>query len=325
MPLDYRNETIINDLLRQLGTGASIPWPQLSCLLDAIDTTGYWETKAHSFTEWLKQNANSIGLKESTLWRYLVVGRYYRGLRKQFARVKLEYPPLEELPHHVSPEKLELLSKLARVAPKDFFEPALDMVLRNEISRDELRAKWQAFRPAMKGKTARGRGTIPPLINLKDEEQYHSVLEAMVINALRSLGSEWMGYRKAYMYDVKMHVKPDYPSDFTHRFRYIFDAVALLKPTKSAQLQVHGIEIGLSIASRSMNLLERSSYCDYFWVVINSSNNMTPGRYSIPDGVGIIEVEGLIIKVLRVAEPCNKDPENANSLLKGLLAKESRK
>jgi len=326
MANEYSNPRAIKELLKQLESGTSMPWPKLSCLLNAIEESGYWEETSDSFTEWLKYNSDRIGLKQSTLWRYLVVGRYYQSLREQLSKVKLNYPPLEELPNHVSPEKLELLSKLARVAPRDFFEPAVEMVLENSISRNELRAEWQAFRPALQGKTARGRGVLAPQINPKNEEQYHSVLEAMIINALRSIGPEWLGKRKAHMYDVRMHVWPDYPNIQNRAPRYQFDAVALYKETKSSQLQVHGIEIGHAFVSKHNKFVDMASYCDYLWVVINRSNNMySINQYHIPDFIGVISVEGTEISVIREPQPCDKDSENSSSLLKGLLVKETRK
>lgn len=326
MTLNYNDPSAIRRALRHLARGKRLPWPQLACLLDSIDKSNYWANSAKSFTEWLKQNAESIGLKESTLWRYLVVGRYYRDLRRQFARVKLGYPPLEELPSHVSPEKLEILAKLARVAPKDVYEPIVDLVLKNKISREELRAKWRAFRPVLGGKTARGRGVLPPRINRRDQDQYHSLREAMMINAITSHGPGWLGDDRPVMYDVKMHVRPDYQGSNKYRFRYEFDAVALVK-RKDAQLEIHGIEISGGLFTRIQRLVEMAEHCDYFWVALHrqGQNIICNPKIRLPDYIGVISVDDGEIYVVHRAEPCKKDPTKSIALLKGLLVKESRK
>jgi len=324
MQPNFRNRAVIQDLLHQLSNGASMPWPHLSCLLDAIDETGYWIDQAKSFTDWLKHNAVKFHLKESTLWRYLVVGRYYCDLRKQFARVKLENPPLEDLPGHVSPEKLELLSKLARVAPRDFFEPVIGMVLKNEITRDELRDRWRAFRPALRGKTARGRGVLPPLINMKNQGEYRSVLEAMVINALQASGPHWLGSDRAFMYEVKMHVKPDYSDASARMIRYIFDAVALFKRDRFAQMQIHGIEIGPLFSHRTERLYEMAGHCDFLWIVTHREHRSLSNRVNIPDFIGLLDAEDGNITVVREPSRCETNCEDFSALLKGLLIKEKR-
>jgi hypothetical protein len=322
----FDNHNSISEGIQKLAHGESMPWTELSVLLDQVDKTGYWEETANSFTDWLKSNAEKLGNKESTLWRYLVVGRYYHDLRKQFARVKLEYPPLLKLPKHVSPEKLELLSKLGRVAPKDFFEKLIYDVLDNAITRDDIREQWKAFRPALKGKTARGRRVLRPMVNLKNKDEFSSVREALIINALKAYGSNWLGKPKAKMYEVKMHVKLD-----PGLSRNVLDAVILYKQDNKTDLEVHIIETMPSFLFRKNDGSKfdfLSKHCDYLWIAVSNdpkdmiSKSLLKSNY--PDYVGILTIDNSDISVVRKAKPCEKDYVKANELLKVLLLKESR-
>jgi len=321
----FDNHNSISEGIQKLAHGKSMPWTELSVLLDQVDKTGYWEQTANSFTDWLKSNAEKLGNKESTLWRYLVVGRYYHDLRKQFARVKLEYPPLLKLPKHVSPEKLELLSKLGRVAPKDFFEKLIYDVLDNAITRDDIREQWRAFRPALKGKTSRGRGTISPIVNLKNKDEFDSVQEAMTINALKANGSSWLGMSNAQMYEIEIHIKV--PFGENQQILRELDAVVLYKEKNSEDLEVHVIEIisSLSMGRVDEKLQGLSAFCDYLWIAFHKE---TPSRLDdikeyYHEYIGIIEVGDTGVSVVRRAKPCEKDYVKANKLLKVLLLESS--
>lgn len=324
----FDSKSSISKGIQKLAHGESMPWTELSHLLDQVDKTNYWKQTASSFTDWIKANAEKLGNKESTLWRYLVVGRYYHDLRKQFARVKLEYPPLLELPKHVSPEKLELLSKLGRVTPKDFFEKLMFDVLDNEITRDDIREQWKAFRPALKGKTSRGRSALIPMVNLKNKDEFRSVREALIINALKAYGSSWLGESDAKMYEVKMHVKV--PLEAGERGVRILDAVVLYKGKGDTSLEVHIIETSpsFSIYSVSKVFHSLSGYCDYLWIAVHKEAEPIINAQSIsetyPAYIGIIMVDDADISVVRKAAPCDKDYAKANELLKVLLLKESR-
>jgi len=322
-------ENMIAEKLAKLANGETMPWTEVADLLDRIERTAYWDKSAKSFTEWLKTSAKKLGNKESTLWRYLVVGRYYHDLRDQFSRVKLKYPPLLELPKHVSPEKLELLSKLGRVAPKEFFKKLIYSVLDNEITRDDIREQWRAFRPALKGKTSRGRGTLRPMVNLRNKDEYRSVREAMIINALKASGPIWLGEEKAQMYEVKMHVKVPFGTD--RRDNRIFDAVVLYKESQYKDFEVHIIEVMPRFTSIKGNFDQYhgiAEYCDYFWVATHKDSSEPMDRHVLnkkyPGFVGMLQVDASEISVINHAKPCNKNYKKANELLSVLLLKESR-
>lgn len=324
----FSKNDLIKETLDKLSRGVSLPWPYVARCLDEIEKTKYWADTASSFTEWLKNNEEKLGSKESTLWRYLVVGRYYQDLQKQFLRVNLDYPPLSELPAHVSPEKLEVLSKLARVAPRDFFEELMYQVLDNTITRDDIREKWKAFRPALKGKTARGRRVLAPSVNIKNQDEYKSIQEAMIINAIKAAGSSWLSDQKPQMYEVQMHVtlNKDDPVQ-----QPLFPAVVLYKESKTKELEVHGLETMQHFAFNKhiLKRLERlSEYCDYLWVVkYKDDPSVTPNGFvteHYPAYAGLIMIDGSDISIVRQALACQQDYKKSNELLKALLLKEVR-
>jgi len=324
----FNKNDLIKETLDKLSRGVPLPWPYVARCLDEVEKTEYWAGTASSFTEWLKKNEGKLGSKESTLWRYLVVGRYYQDLQKQFSRVNLDYPPLSELPAHVSPEKLEVLSKLARVAPRDFFEELMYQVLDNTITRDDIREKWNAFRPALKGKTARGRRVLPPSVNIKNQDEYESIQEAMIINAIKAAGSSWLSDQKPQMYKVQMHVALNKSSPVQ---RPLFPAVVLYKEGESKDLEIHGLETMRHFVFNK-NILKRleylSEYCDYLWVVKNKDdpnivrNGFVEEHY--PKYVGLMMIDGPDISIVRQALSCYQDYKKANELLKALLLKEVR-
>ena len=72
-------------------------WGQVRTFLNTFELTGLWRNEAESFTEWLARNALTLHYSESTLWRYLTVGRYYNKLRPKLLVRNVDAPALEEL------------------------------------------------------------------------------------------------------------------------------------------------------------------------------------------------------------------------------------
>jgi len=234
---------------------------------------------------------------------------------------------LLELPKHVSPEKLELLSKLGRVAPKDFIEKLIYDVLDNAITRDEIREQWRAFRPALEGKTARGRNvTAPAISRVKNPSVYKNLDEALVINALKAYGAKWINDSKHIMYEVKFHF-------FSQHVKGAFlsphlPAVVLYQQSLSDELEVHGIEM-MSTYNRADDLFKRlnepASYCDFLWLACHKNIPYSKDFDDYyPKHVGILVIDGASISVKQPALPCVQDFKKANTLLKALLIKESR-
>lgn len=308
--------------LLSLKSGPLPAWPRIGRFLDDAESWRYWETEgASSFTEWVRSLARSLGRKERILWRYLAAQRYYKRLRAQLTlgplgERKLDAPT--ELPDVASPENLELLSKIARVAPEEVLEPLARRVLRGEISRPELNRAWQAFRPALGGRTARGRGAVKPRIDRKDPDQYEGQRKAMVCHWLQT-GPSWTGCKKPVAYEVFLEVRPKPVPD--QAFSRVFDAVAVVV-RQEGSVELHGVGVkGMFSNDAAPRALSHAArYCDYFWVA--RSEEAGPVDVSqIPAGIGLLLDRGGRLEVKRRPTRSSESGRSRENLLAGVLAR----
>lgn len=303
-----------------LARGEIRSWGHIGLLLDHAEQSGYWRNHSVSFTEWLKSLGSPLNLKEASLWRYLAAARYYRQLHQTLADRGTSSPPLDELPDRVSPENLETLAKLARVAPDDVLQPLVQQVLAGTITRAELRETWQAYRTVLAGRTARGRGVPVPKFNPRDLEQFNSMLEAQVYTALSSGGPKWIGIEHPYTYELHMHVYPEFPDEIDVVFA--IDAVATVRPGKNDDLVFHGITIRGDTFSKDFGgfLQRQTPYCDFLWLARHEDNQVV--AENIPDHVGLIVVHGNgLVQVVRPAQQTPISGKFTGDLAKGLLRK----
>lgn len=275
-------------------SGEHWTWAQIGHLLDRVDKSGYWQSESSSFTAWLKERAGEFGVKESTLWRYLTAGRYYVQLRKSLSHRQVTCPPLENLSDTVSPENLELLSKLSRAAPDEVIQELAVKVIHGDITRAELRTTWQAYRPVLDGRTARG-GIDVPCINLNDRNQWHSQLEAMVLTTLSTASPEWTGVVKPEVYELIMYSSPlNRP---TNHLSIVFDAVVVVRENSHASLKIHGIEIksGGYLDNMTRQFETMAPFCDAVWLATPASPKEI-SKANLPDFVGVMRIdEGNVI------------------------------
>jgi hypothetical protein len=123
-------------------------WQHVATLLMRVERERLWQTRATSFSAWLKTIARRADLEESALWRCLKAGRIY-----------LEATGESDIAPDVavSAESLELADKIGRHAPKGVTADVLLRTVDGELTRTELRKMWSTYRPAAGGATARGR------------------------------------------------------------------------------------------------------------------------------------------------------------------------
>lgn len=298
-------------------------WNQIGHLLEQVEVTGFWQGNAASFTEWLRSFASSLGLGEASLWRYLASARYYEKLRQTLDGRGVACPQLRSLPGSVSPENLEILAKLARVAPDDVLQNIAARVVNGSITRAEMRRTWEAYRPALAGRTARGTGVEVPTIDLRDSEQFHSVLEAQVFTTLSSADPAWTGIKRPVSFEVFHRIQPEFDKSEDERFE--FDAVVVTRANKNGPLEFHGIEIrGSHILNPSLGeLLKKAQpYCNYIWLAIDARSQGI-GDYDLPAQIGLLVANGNAVRVLRKAQ---RNPgERTGDLAKGLLLRTLRR
>ncbi len=308
------------------------PWMQVGLLLDKIDRSCFWNNqRASSFTDWLKRFGYVINLKEASLWRYLTAARYYQELHQDLTRRgELNSPPCnllninqEKSKKEVSPENIEILSKLVRAVPDDIFLKLAKDVINGDISRAKLRQTWEAYRPAMRGRTAQGKSVQTPKIDLTDNVQSNLAMEAQVLTALLNSGYELICNQEPCLYKLFPNVRPDFadsPTPFRNRFS--FSAVAIVRPSTTEPLEFHGIAIyGHDYFGSDDSLwTERKSYCDHIWLAIHR-RTMALGDLHLPPHVGLMVADENGIKVVRTPGFPRQSGAFTGYLVKGLLLK----
>jgi len=304
--------------VRALRSEARPAWSRIGQLLDAVESSRYWEReRAASFTEWLRALAHSLGRKERIFWRYLAAARYYQQLWAQLKQRNFDAPALAELPDSVSPGHIELLSRLARAAPPEVVESLAKRVVAREITRAELQQAWQAFRPALGGRTARGRGAVKPRIDRLDPQQREDLLRARVLHALQSSDTFWTGYIDPDRYEVLLEIRCEPVSD--HPSGCMFDAVAAVQ-RKRGPVLLHGIEY-VGAANNEVTQLriqQAAAYCDYLWVARHEEAGTVDVEW-IPEKIGLLLVKGGRLEVVRPARRISREARYREVLAQALL------
>lgn len=300
--IKFKTPKQIEKELALVEKGESRTWAQIFLLLDSIDHSRFWQRGSNSFTGWIDKFAPHLHSKPAMLWRILSAGRFVRQVAERIKDNVVEIPLFEEMPDSVSPENVELLSKLSRVIPDDSFADFARRVFSGEAKRSELRSAWETYRPVLMGKTARGRGVAPPSLNPRDTEQYNSLMEADTLNAFQATGPLWTGTPTPSLYKVFIHVDPD--GYRKSPISNLFAAVVLLKP-KVGPLQYHGIRFPTFSRSHEsyMRILD---YCDFLWV-FNQKRHKTLTVVSkdicpyLPSGIGILDIKEGNVSVVKPA------------------------
>lgn len=309
------------DILSRLRAGEHFRWPAIANLLDQVDRQAMWRHDgAASFTGWVRALSNQSGLGVAILWRSLSAMRFYESLRKDFR--ELDLPPITAIQKGVTPDHLELLSKLSRVMSRAELMAQLMAVLDGAVSRAELRDIWRAYRPVLKGRTARGRGQAIPTANPEDPEQLHSLVEARIYQTLAAADPVWTGFRDPDVYRLALNVAPISVRG-TER-TVVFDAVCVVRDKRYGPVLVEGMEFATRGPhwTHEMSTLRRYGlYCDFFWLVVPELL-CDKEMGLVPRDLGVLVASGKSVTVLRKAQPGPSDDARRGALLKGLLVKE---
>jgi hypothetical protein len=288
-------------------------------MLDRTDANGDWSRSASTFSDWMGAEAQKLGLGASNLWRYLASVRYYETLRRRLSGAGFKIPRLLDLPSSVSPENLEILSKLERAMPAVNFNELASDVLAGQVTRAKLRDTWLAFRPALGGRTARGKGAQAPTIDPRDPDQHSSVLEALVYTALSNYGPSWTGAPNPAIYQLITNVVPE-PNSQTES-RTTLDLVAVIQEVKDGPILLHGVEIrGNNLVARVPRMLQAQSlYCHSMWLAVPKVSPELDAL-AIPAKFGLLVTANEKIQVVRKAEQRPNDGLTGQ-LAKGLVAR----
>ncbi len=244
-------------------------WGKLAHHLLAVEQARTWHGTHPSFSAWLADEAIRLKRNASSLWRARSSGRYYYTLASSLKARGHQVPDLDSDELKASPESLELAAKLSRVAPEELMGELAAKVIDGTVSRRDLRSYWLAYRPVMAGKTARGRGTVPPCFDPHDTHMRISRAEADVIASLIQAGAEWLGNATARVYRVFHY--DELPKSVQAK-GMLPDVLILYQPDEHAPVEIHGVEIVPSHVVHSQSLEARIQRIrravDYMWLAL---------------------------------------------------------
>lgn len=298
---------------------ARASWVRTGIELARVESEQSWADSANSFSDWLKNQATKLAVEESNLWRYLGAVRFYPELRQSLIDAGHDCPEVQNLSEQVSPENLELLSKLIRVmSPADFASLAT-RVLDRSAKRDELRKLWQAYRPALAGKTARGKGVAAPVFDENDSANRSKLVVAQTRLLLEAAPFTWLcqpapAFAHA-VHDVRL------PEMHARHGNSGLDMLIAVQRTESAPLELHGIEIRLNLSSQTIpGIVDLAQSVNYLWVAF--AKPYKAGLLaSLPAHIGILSINDGSISVVRVAESTKPRPETLLATTQHFLQK----
>jgi|GEM_PF-5576889 len=327
MTLDTKDD--IGRALSQILNDAHPEWVQIGLVLSSVKKSRYWSYEFRSFSKWLEAWGAQVNLGKATLWRYITAQEKYERLRSEASEHNYNFPPITQLECPLSPEGIEIFDKLSRVLEEHDVYEMMKGFIEGEITRKELRDKWNIYKPVLAGKTARGLPESSALkTDLSNKKQQGFIAESIIMDGLRVSGSRWLCENKSSnQKSKKIKSEPDFFKFFQNvrfpkqegRSPAALDVVLGLKENDQYPLHIHGVEVvvGALNKEQAINLYRR--YCNAFWIAM-PEEDVEKNIKLIPDGVGLFTVKNKEIKVLINAE-IDDSPELLVDTLKVLLTR----
>jgi hypothetical protein len=287
-----------------------------------VEQLGSWSSTHKSFTEWLMKLSLELKLNESNLWRFFRSGKYYLELSNKLNLRGINSPPFSSLSHKVSPENLEILEKIERVVSESTFLELSNRVISCNITRNELREIWEAYRVVLSGLNARGMGVSKPRLDHGSSRQISLAKEAQVLTALISSNKEWIGCDNPFIFEVLKDIR--IPTGEIKEFHV--DAAVIFKGESNTPIKLIGIDIKSSNARniRYESLQIQKPYFEYHWVAFHSFDEVI-GIEKIPEYVGVIVLKGTHFRLIRKAIHVPEIGFKTSEMLKVILEKVLRK
>lgn len=264
----YFTTAEINYFFQALKKGEHIEWPIIGYLILSAEHIKLWQADFKSFTEWIRVFSREIKRQESLCWRYLAAAKFYLKLHDILNDNNIECPAITALSEDISPENVELLSKLYRVMPQDQFLNYAQRTIENDIKRKELREAWSIFRPTLEGRTARGI-KVAPSINIHDQNQFNSQAEAIAITSLINSDGAWAKQKASDFYKTFRQI--ELPITISgNEYRYEPDLIALTGNRESRDLLVHLVEYSGRMNNQQAidKLVSASSKVNFIWIML---------------------------------------------------------
>lgn len=125
---------------------AESPWLAIGTWLILAAQNKTWSESERSYTAWVSAQARRLGLSEASLWRYATATRSLDAIRFDIIKAGHRCPDLVELQDVVSPESVELATKIRRYSSPEDGVTIFRRLIVGEVSRAELRKIWAGCR-----------------------------------------------------------------------------------------------------------------------------------------------------------------------------------
>lgn len=277
----------IHQELNSIEKGEIKTWATIGKLLISVEHHEIWKEKEESFTQWLRSFSKKIKKTESLLWRWLTASKYYNNvIALELTSNEIDAPDLLDLPIHVSPDNIELLSKIHKGIPKDILLDFAKRIMTGEIKRAELRAIYITLRSSKK--------------HLNEKSDLF-ILKTKFFNALMKLKKQFKerdypdinGIRKIenfscieYSYKTLFHVKFKEP----YKGSCSLDCVVILYDKGEEEFAINGVKIIDAIDKSLIKEIEiLKKCCEFIWVVIPNKNIVD--LQNLPEEIGILTLD----------------------------------
>jgi hypothetical protein len=271
-------------------------WALRARLIHNAKTTRQWKKRGeHTFTRFLQRCAQAIGVHETLLWREQGAYIYLtETLAPKLAAADLLIEEVGEISQKVSAEHFAILERIERVAPEADFLKLASQVIAAEVTRTTLRVYWESLKPAMEGRTARGRNKASPYAKSR-------VVEEMITATLTTAHPDWTGVTKPFAFEA--FVGDDaLQLDFPGQPPYRPDAVIVVQEDRSSRPIFHAVSVRESLQKgQTPDFLAAVECFDAFWLAVPVVRDLkhNSAAYNLPNTVGLLLVFDDQVRVVR--------------------------
>lgn len=318
-------------------------WIRIYELMEEVDRENLWKGIERSFTAWVRNLSNRIGVHESLLWSRKKAGGIYAEYVQRANERGEEPVPMTEL--NVSPDSLVFCEKIAR-GNNQIKDDLIEKTVKGDLKRSDLKHAWAARKAeieskGMKATKSNSYDKLPPETPSKASEGLKKpITQASNVPKLTAADIVLDLNRPDWIRDQirKNHPEKQLPSykklvyraipEFpvrtgTSRHARRIDLLLIENYTLDVDdmVALHGIEIKVS-RSDLLNDHKSSEYADYvdvMWFAV--PENLAEDAVSVAgDGWGILAIDAKRnVKIVKT--PKTHNPVHRNKTLNMVLLK----
>jgi hypothetical protein len=285
--------------LKQIPELDGSKWIDVAQLLAEVERERSWNDYGYDyFSNFLQDLSRHIFIHESGLWRYLSSYKYMLSLKALCEAQNQPSFDLHKVGSSISPENIELLEKISRVATEHEVNELFSKLISNSISRASLRRIWNAYRPALQGRTARSKSLEKPKARLEDTRQVAINFELRVFDLLNEdrsfTSSEWLTSFRIFQTVISGEQPP----------LYKFDYVVAAKGKKDNAISLHGFEVVHHPKAFDFFRRPRAQkpFVHFLWIALERSKFSESMLHRFSDELGLIVFDHDSYQIYKKAE-----------------------